>query len=199
MVCGERSHESHSLPVKARGELCGVKKNTDFYVVKMDVDKNGKQHWPLFVGGEEICFSRRHTLWLPIRRCLWFITSLEPCCSMLLPSLQHSYEHAAICKASCNVMLSPLPFTCFSMTLTVQTRKMWRPLACFECLEKAQPPEGPSTSSNSSFPESVNINHTTPNFSAFVNDRPDSRMIYQLELWAIRVDFSASGGLQWVV
>lgn len=63
MVCGERSCESHSLPVKARGELCGVKRSTDFYIViKMDVDKNVKQHWPLFVGGEEICFSKRRTL-----------------------------------------------------------------------------------------------------------------------------------------
>lgn len=62
LVCGERSRESHSLSVKARGELCGVKRSTDFYVVKMDVRKSVKQHWPLFAGGEEICFFKRHTL-----------------------------------------------------------------------------------------------------------------------------------------
>lgn len=63
-------------------------------------------------------------------------------------------------------------------------------------LEKAQPPKGLSASSNSSLPVSGNINHTAPNFSAFVNGRPGSCMIYQLLLWAIKIDFSASGRLQ---
>lgn len=123
---------------------------------------------------------------------------------MLLPSLQHSYEHAAILQS----IVQCGAFSCaFHMLLNdthgtdeknVKTPSLaLSPALC--CLEKAQPPEGPSTCSNSSFPESVNINHTAPNFSAFVNGRPDSRMIYQLELWAIRIDFSASGGLQWVV
>lgn len=129
--------------------------------------------------------------WNPAVACCY------PLCSIHMNTLP-------FCKASCNGDA----FSCaFHMLLNdthgtdeknVKTPSLaLSPALC--CLEKAQPPEGPSTSSNSSFPESVNINHTAPNFSAFVNGRPDSRMIYQLVLWAIRIDFSASGGLQWVV
>lgn len=166
----EVTREPRSACKSQRPTLGGVRRDIHFYIVKTDTDKNVKQLWPPFVGGREVCFSKRRTLWSLLRKMPLIqvasphLTALEPCRSVPFPYLQQPRKNAAAHPAERHAMW------CFSFHMLLgDTQGMdWEswgkkkksegpqlalsPTLCY--LAKAQPPKCLSTSSNAPSPPS---------------------------------------------